>query len=232
MAQTMTREAALRIGLAARELGLAGPEALVRALAARLGLPFSESRLAELAAGEVEAVVREVAPEAAIEAAALQRALFLLRGIGVEGSELPQAESAGELSASILVACASNGGELLDGHFGSCERFLIFRVSTDAVRLVEARPALDADRAEDRNAARAALIGDCQLLMVLSIGGPAAAKVVRAGVHPLKVARPEMARVALERVREALNHPPPWLAKVMGVRAVSLDPYLDAAATS
>jgi hypothetical protein len=30
---------------------------------------------------------------------------------------------------SIRIACASNRGERLDGHFGSCARFLIYQVS-------------------------------------------------------------------------------------------------------
>jgi nitrogen fixation protein NifX len=30
------------------------------------------------------------------------------------------------------------------------------------------------------------LIGDCDLLCVLSIGGPAAARVVNSGIHPIK----------------------------------------------
>jgi hypothetical protein len=74
------------------------------------------------------------------------------------------------------------------GIIGSCERFLVYQVSPDEVRLIAVRPTLAADHAEDRNVARAALIDDCQIVYVQSIGGPATAKVVRAGVHPVKVA--------------------------------------------
>jgi len=119
---------------------------------------------------------------------ALKAVIQLFKGEGVEGSDLPPVESytEGEMPQSIRVAIAANRGENLDGHFGSCERFLIYQVSPDAMKLVEVRGALEADQEEDKNAARAALIKDCQILYLQSIGGPAAAKVVRAGVHPIK----------------------------------------------
>lgn len=130
---------------------------------------------------------------------------------------------------SILVACASNGGEMLDGHFGSCERFAVYRVSPTELSLVEERSTAAADEAEDRNVARARLIGDCQVIFLQSIGGPAAAKVVRAGIHPVKVAKAGPARETLARLQESLISPPPWLARVMGVPAASLAPFRELA---
>jgi nitrogen fixation protein NifX len=129
------------------------------------------------------------------------------------------------MTGTIRAACASNGGELLDGHFGACVQFLVYEVSPQAVRLVEARDTEAADEAEDRNVARAALINDCQVLFVQSIGGPAAAKVVRAGVHPVKVPKAGPVAETLEKLRLSLRQPPPWLAKAMGVEAASLNPY-------
>lgn len=114
---------------------------------------------------------------------------------------------------------------MLDGHFGSCERFLIYQLTPEALRLIAVRPTLEADHEEDRNAARAALIADCDVVFIQSIGGPAAAKVVRAAVHPVKVPRPESARGVLARLQISLRQPPPWLAKVMGVPAASLEKF-------
>jgi len=50
-----------------------------------------------------------------------------------------------------------------------------------------------------------------------SIGGSAAAKVVRAGVHPVKIS----ARGTLVRLRAVLDAPPPWLARIMSVEVKS-----------
>jgi nitrogen fixation protein NifX len=126
------------------------------------------------------------------------------------------------MPGSLRVAVAANRGENLDGHFGSCERFLIYQVSPDAIRLIAIRSTVEADAAEDKNAARSALINDCQIVYVQSIGGPAAAKVVRAGVHPVKKPTGGAAREVLVELQGRLTSPPPWLAQIMGVPAASL----------
>ncbi|MDK9725224.1 MAG: dinitrogenase iron-molybdenum cofactor biosynthesis protein [Sterolibacteriaceae bacterium MAG5] len=231
MTQSMTREAALRIGLAARELDGLKPAALVLALADKLGLPLTETKLAAITVEDLREILAaghaEESCVVGVEGDKLKAAVRLLWGEGVTGSELPplDAYADGDMPGSIRVACASNNGEELDGHFGSCERFLIYQVSPQAMRLVAVRPTLEADEAEDRNVARAALIGDCQVVYVQSIGGPAAAKVVRAGVHPVKIPRAAGSRQTLERLQEALLTPPPWLARIMGVPAASLEKY-------
>jgi nitrogen fixation protein NifX len=117
------------------------------------------------------------------------------------------------------VACASNGGELLDGHFGSCRRFLIYQVTAEGFRLIDVRAIDDtsAEAQDDKNAYRAALIEDCQVLYVASIGGPAAAKVVKLDIHPIKFPDGGNAREHIARLSAVLaDKAPPWLAKVMG----------------
>lgn len=233
MSQSMTREAALRIALAAKELdGVSGPE-LVQALAEKLELPLTESKLAGITVTDLrEIIAGDHADEncsVGIEQENLKQAVRLLWGEGVSGSELPvlDAYADGDMPGSIRVACASNNGEELDGHYGSCERFLIYQVSSDELRLLAVRPTLEADHAEDRNAGRARIISDCQVVYVQSIGGPAAAKVVRANVHPVKIPGSAPARDVLVRLQQTLTMPPPWLAKIMGVRAASLDKFVD-----
>lgn len=126
------------------------------------------------------------------------------------------------MAGTIRVACATDSGELIDGHFGSCRAFVLYDVSPQAVEFVSALSTAAADEAEDRNKARAALIGGCQIACFQLIGGPAAAKVVRAGAHPLKVAPKTRVDDMMAKLQQALKSPPPWLAKVMGVEAASL----------
>jgi len=64
---------------------------------------------------------------------------------------------------------------------------------------------------------------------VQSIGGPAAAKAVRANVHPVKVPDGGKAGVTLERLQTVLDAPPPWLAKILGVEAKSLSKFVESA---
>ncbi len=234
MSQAMTREAALRIGLAARELDDVGVSVLVQALAAKLGLPLTEARLAEVTVGDLREILAGDAHadencSVGVSEENLKRAVRVMWGEGVAGSDLPPLDPYrdGDMPGSIRVACASNNDQEIDGHFGSCERFLIYQVAPAELRLLAVRPTLAADYADDRNAARARLIADCQVVYVQSIGGPAAAKVVRAGAHPVKVPLAGPARDILARLQETLRKPPPWLAKVMGVKAHSLAKYAE-----
>jgi nitrogen fixation protein NifX len=235
MSESMTREAALRIALAARELPGIEARALVLALASKLELPLTETKLAAVT---VEDLCEVLAGDHADESCAigfdderLKAAVRTLWGVGVEGSQLPEVQpyADGDLPGSIRVAISSNTGENLDGHFGSCERYLVYQVSPTDLRLIDQRPTLVADQAEDRNVARSKLIGDCDIVYVQSIGGPAAAKVVRAGAHPIKIPKAAPAREILSRLQQSLLRPPPWLAKVMGVPAASLAQYVEAA---
>jgi len=187
-----SREAALRIAHAARTLNGLDVKAFVGALADRYDLPLTENKLARITVEDLREILAGSHAEAScvvgVEMESLKTVIQRFKGEGVEGSDLPLVEpyAEGEMPQSIRVAIAANRGENLDGHFGSCERFLIYQVSPTALKLVDVRGTLEADQEEDKNAARAALIEDCQILYLQSIGGPAAAKVVRAGVHPIK----------------------------------------------
>lgn len=226
-----SREAALRIAHAARALNGLDVRAFVGALAERYDLPLTEAKLAAVTVEELRDILAGRHAEAncavGVELAQLKAAIALFQGHGVSGSDLPAIEpyTEGELPHSIRVGVASNRGEALDGHFGSCERFLIYQVARERIKLIDVRSALEADHAEDKNAARAALVRDCQILYLQSIGGPAAAKVVRAGVHPIKVPQGGAARAVLARLQAQLDAPPPWLARRMGVPAASLSRF-------
>jgi len=217
MPQAISDEIALRIGLAARVLPDTSAARLIRVLADAVGLPPTAEKLAALKVKVIKTAADGELGD--IDTDALKSAVALLRGEGVDEPDPAPALDAytvGDMPGSIRVACASNGAEDLDGHFGSARRFLIYQVSSDAVRLVDARTPEDSG-AEDKNAYRAGLIHDCQVLYVASIGGPAAAKVVKEDIHPIKDAAGGSARdrmVALQRI--LADKPPPWLAKVMG----------------
>ena len=214
----LNKNIALRIGLAARELPDTDVARLLGVLAQSIGLPPTAKSLSTLTVKSLKAAAD--GEFADVDTAAIKSALSYLKGeAGVSSEPLPQTQAyaEGDMPGSIRVAVASNKGEMLDGHFGSCQRFLIYQVSQEELRLVGIRAIDDAEAADDKNGYRASLINDCQLLFVASIGGPAAAKVVRAGVHPIK--KPEMgeARSEIAALQPRIGpDAPPWLAKVMG----------------
>ena len=214
--QALSDDIALRIGLAARALPDADAARLLRVLDAAVGLPPSATKLDGLTVKALKSAADGELAE--IDGNALKQALALLKGQGDDIEPPPEVEAYtdGDMPGSIRIACASNGGELLDGHFGSCRRFLIYQVSADQHRLIDVRDIDDAG-AEDKNAHRAGLIADCQVLYVASIGGPAAAKVVKLDIHPIKFPDGGSARERVAALQAVLaNKAPPWLAKVMG----------------
>ena len=215
----LSREVALRIGLAARELPEPDAGGLLRVIEELVGLPPSAGQLESLKikdlASAAEGIFAEIEPEI------LKRVIARLRGEGGYAEQLPEPEpplSGVSGDAVVRVACASNQGEMLDGHFGSCKRFLIYELAAGQYRLAELRDAGSAPEDQDKNDFRARLISDCQVLMVNSIGGPAAAKVIRANVHPVKKPEVGPAREEVARLAEVVGRqPPPWLAKVLGI---------------
>lgn len=223
-----SREAALRIALAARALNGLDVRALVGALVEKLESPLTEAKLGTLTVEDLRVILAgdfaEQGCHVGVEGEALKEAVRLLWGQGVENSDFPavDAYTDGDMPGSLRVAVAANRGETLDGHFGSCERFLVYQVSPEQIKLIAIRTTVEADTAEDKNAARSALINDCQIVYVQSIGGPAAAKVVRAGVHPVKKPEGGKARLVLIELQGRLSSPPPWLAQIMGVPSASL----------
>ncbi len=228
---TITKGAAARIAQAARAMPDIDVRALALKLAERVGLPIDEAKLERLTVADLTLMLSgEETVEPDVDRASIKLAVRHLWGQLDDSDGLPQPEpyADGDLPGSLRVAVASNSGDLLDGHFGSCPRFLIYQVGRETTRLVAIRGTEPTDEAEDKNAARSALIDDCQLVYVQSIGGPAAAKVVRAGVHPIKVPSGGPASETLDRLRAVLDAPPPWLAKVMGVEARSLARFTDA----
>ncbi len=226
---TITKGAALRIALAAKALAEVEPRAFTLKLAEKVGLPVTEEKLSTLTVADLKMVLSgEETVEPDMDTASIKLAVRYLWGeggnLGGDAADAPKPEAYadGDLPGSLRVAVASNTGENLDGHFGSAPRFLVYQVGKEAIRLVDVRPTVIADEADDKNVARSELINDCQIVYVQSIGGPAAAKVVRAGVHPVKIAQAGPAREAIARLQSILDAPPPWLAKILGVEAKSL----------
>jgi len=60
-------------------------------------------------------------------------------------------------------------------------------------------------------------IRDCHMLFTLSIGGPAAARVTRANIHPIKKTAPAEASVVLKELSQVIaTNPPPWVKRILG----------------
>lgn len=223
--EPLSRELALRIGLAAKVLPSVDARALLQVLVDKLGYPLTEKSLREITVTDIRAAMsspdgEEDTEDTAISKDAMKQAVRYLWGEDVDLPDAPKLDpyEVGDMPGSIRVAIATNQYEQVDGHFGSCPRFTVYQIDKDEVRLIAIRPTDGADEAEDKNAFRADIISDCDVLYVQSVGGPAAAKIVRAGVYPIKLPEGGEARDALARLQQTLaGTPPPWLAKIIGI---------------
>lgn len=122
------------------------------------------------------------------------------------------------------VAFATHDLHRVDAHFASAPTFMLFEVAPNSHRLLEAvqfetvsnEDGIHADDGEDRLSAKIAALDGSSLLFVRAIGGPAAARVVKAKVHPIKLSEPEPIVQVISRVQQMMTgSPPPWLRKLM-----------------
>lgn len=128
----------------------------------------------------------------------------------------------GEGSPRLRVAVASQDGKRLDAHFGYARRIMVYDVTGRTRKLVETvavaasdSPTCDAE-APDRIGPKVRALAGCQVLFALAIGPPAAARIIRAGIHPIKVSEPEPIRAVLDRVQAMLNgERPAWMARLL-----------------
>ncbi|MBF0436801.1 MAG: hypothetical protein HQL77_15715 [Magnetococcales bacterium] len=129
--------------------------------------------------------------------------------------EIMRREVPAKPPGAIRIALACNTSGQIDGHFGSCAQFDIYDVSREAIIHVASRSTGSAQDGE-RTGQRVALVKDCAILGVQSIGGPPAARVVNSGIMPLKFPQSPPQREILVELQRRLDKPPPWMLQAMG----------------
>ena len=92
------------------------------------------------------------------------------------------------------VAFATQDLRRVDAHFGWAKSIAVYEISPEGHRFVEAfqfEGDLKEDGEEDKLAPKIEAIRKVTILYIAAIGGFAAARVVAAGIHPIKVNQPE-----------------------------------------
>jgi nitrogen fixation protein NifX len=217
---TLSRELALRIGLAARALPDTPPKLFISVLRACTGTVLNDKSLTELGKAQFQQALNNFGIVA--DADSIRESLRILQNAE---AQMPKADpsQAIESASSIRIAIGSDDPQLISGHFGSCRQFLVYQIAADDARLIDVR-SIDSDaqrQHDDKNVYRAELIADCRVLYIASIGGPAAAKLIKYGIHPVKADQGEAINQIIKQLQIVLAHaPPPWLAKSMGIQPV------------
>lgn len=126
------------------------------------------------------------------------------------------------------VAFASTDGCLVDEHFGRAGRFVIldftpqgFAALPDLV-FADGRDAAvegtrgQGDAHDDAVERKVEQLADCRLVYLNAIGGPAAARMARRGILPVKVAEKTAIAEAADRLMDQIRtSPPPWLRRAL-----------------
>lgn len=117
------------------------------------------------------------------------------------------------------VAFATQDRERVDAHFGWAKHIAVYEVTARSASYLETfvfGGKLDEDGDEDKLAPKLEALQGVSIVYVAAIGGSAAARVVNAKIHPVKVNQPELIMDILEKLQDVLKGtPPPWLRKVM-----------------
>ncbi len=117
------------------------------------------------------------------------------------------------------IAFATQDKQRVDAHFGWAKHIAVYDVTPAGYTYVETfdfAGDLDEDGNEDKLVPKLDVIRDCVIVYVAAIGGSAAARVVAAKIHPIKVTQPEPILDILEKLQEVLQGtPPPWLRKAL-----------------
>lgn len=218
----LPRELALRIALAARVLPDVDVPRLIEILHEKVGMPLDDEKLKSITVTNLKTGIgsldgEEDGEDIDIGLANIKQAVRYLWGEETD-ENLPEVQpyKDGDMPESIRVGLASNSGELLNGHFGSCLRFLVYQLSKNEYRLIDIRSTVGADDSDDRNLFRVNLVKDCHVLFMQSVGGPAAAKIIRADIYPIKVPEVTDAVEQLKTFQSVFDAPPPWMAKALG----------------
>jgi len=147
----------------------------------------------------------------------------------------PPAKAGEEPPLSLRVAVATQDAKSVNAHFGSAKKFAVYEVTPTSSRFVEAfgfdttSDESGTHNAEvDKIGPKVSAIAGCNLLFCLAIGGPAAAKVVSARIHPVKLSAPEPIETVIEKVQALMTgDAPPWLRKAMAAKRERSMNFLD-----
>lgn len=118
---------------------------------------------------------------------------------------------------AMKVAFATKDMEEINAHFGGAREFVVYNVSKDGFSLCEViKTDTTGIEEEDKTDFRVRALKGISIMYCESIGGTAAAKVIRAGIHPMKVGEPTLIEDILKSLVAMINtNPPPWIKRII-----------------
>jgi len=136
-------------------------------------------------------------------------------------------ESNIDLKNSILVGFATKDMETINAHFGGAKEFVVYKLSKEGYELNGVIKTNDSQLSGDEKTDfKVKTLQGINIMYCESIGGTAAAKVIRGGINPMKVNEPRKIVDVLDELVVMVNdNPPPWVKQIMNIETVD-DPRL------
>ena len=136
-------------------------------------------------------------------------------------------EGTASMENAMKVAFASKDLETINAHFGGAREFVVYNVSKEGFELSGVIKTDTSELAgDDKTDFKVKALEGVNIMYCESIGGTAAAKVIRAGISPMKVQEPRPIEEVLNELVAMINgNPPPWIKRIMHIETVE-DPRL------
>ncbi|MHB1679419.1 MAG: nitrogen fixation protein NifX [bacterium] len=104
----------------------------------------------------------------------------------------------------------------INDHFGWAKKIAVYDVTESGFDFIELREFEEEEDEMEKIDKKIAKLRDLKIIFVENIGGTAAAKIVSAGIHPVKSKPDDKIVNVLENLQEVLSkNPPPWLKKII-----------------
>ena len=129
-------------------------------------------------------------------------------------------EGNGTMNSALRVAFATKDMEEVNAHFGGAKEFVVYNVSKDGYEVSEV---IKTDTSEleddDKTDFRVRALKGVNIMYCESIGGTAAAKVIRSGIHPMKANEGTLIEDILKSLVSMINgNPPPWVKNIIQMK--------------
>lgn len=127
------------------------------------------------------------------------------------------------------VAFATTTGSRIDEHFGRAGTFAVYDITPERAEFLELRKVAEGDLDtevvitrgmgslhDDALAAKIEKLSDVKIVYFTEIGGPSAAKLVRAGIMPLKAEPCTLISSEVDRLITTMrDRPAPWMRRAL-----------------
>lgn len=125
------------------------------------------------------------------------------------------------------IAFTTNNQIHIDSHFGSASKIDVYEIDQSGYSFLETLRFdgnLNEDGNEDKLLPKIEALHDCTIVYVSTIGGSAAARLIKKNITPVKARSEEQeVKEVLDELVKTLNgNPPPWLRKALHQKSRSL----------